>query len=127
MTSRRIDLGKEGEGLALEALNKSGYRIIERNFKNKLGEIDLIARENNVICFIEVKTRADESFGGPLEAVSKTKQRKLSQVALSYLKSKGLIEQEARFDVVAVMIRQDGTKEAQILKNAFELSPPYSY
>ena len=120
-------LGKEGEELALGFLKAQGYRIKERNFKNKLGEIDIVAQDKDTICFIEVKTRTSEDFGGPLEAVIQRKQRKLSQLALSYLKSKNLLNEKARFDVVSLIKNEDGAPEISLLKDAFELSSPYAY
>ncbi len=120
-------LGKEGEELALGFLKAQGYRIKERNFKNKLGEIDIVAQDKDTICFIEVKTRTNEDFGTPLEAVMPRKQHKLSQLALSYLKSKDLLTQRARFDVVSLMKSEDGVPEISLLKDAFELSAPYAY
>ena len=82
--SRRI-AGQMGEGLAADFLMKKGYRILERNFRTKLGEIDIVAKDKDTICFIEVKSRTDFSFGSPLESITAFKRKKLSQVALSYL------------------------------------------
>ena len=127
MTSgKKTNLGKSGEEKAAVYLKNSGYSILERNFKNSLCEIDIIAKDSHTLCFVEVKTRRSELFGSPLEAISKFKQRKLSQVALSYLKHRQLMDTKARFDIVAII--QNGSEEKiVILKNAFELCTTYSY
>ena len=127
MTLKTSALGKEGEALALRFLEAQGYRIKEKNFKNKLGEIDIVAKDKDTVCFIEVKTRTSEAFGLPLEAVSRAKQRKLSQMALSYLKSKNLLDERARFDIISLIKKDAGDPEISLLKDAFELSAPYSY
>ena len=126
MTFEKKHLGYAGEELAVEFLQKQGYRILVRNFKSRLGEMDIIAADGEVICFIEVKTRTDSRLGTPFEAITPAKQRKLSQGALAYLKQNRLMDAQARFDVVAVMKTQDGHK-LEILKDAFELSAPYAY
>ena len=122
-----IDFGKAGEEAAVVFLKKHGYKILERNFKIKLGELDIVAMDGETICFVEVKARASEDFGGALGAVSKGKQRKLSQVALAYLKLRKLLERKARFDVVAITKSGFGSPKIEILKDAFELSSPYGY
>ncbi|HOW34891.1 MAG TPA: YraN family protein [Candidatus Omnitrophota bacterium] len=127
MTLKTLALGKRGEALAVTFLKKHGYRILEKNFKTPLGEIDIIALDGDTVCFIEVKTRTDETYGTPFEAVSKFKQRKLSQSALLYLKRKNLLDQKARFDIVAVAQGEDGEYQPGILKDAFELDSSYRY
>ncbi|MGE5894721.1 MAG: YraN family protein [bacterium] len=111
-------LGQEGEDLAVRHLKKKGYRIIERNYKNPLGEIDIIAYESGSIVFIEVKARSSDEFGMPLEAVHRKKQEKMKQVALIYLK-RFKTEVPARFDVVSIYRGRVPT-EVEIIKNAFE-------
>jgi len=115
-------LGKLGEDIAVKYLRKNGYQIIERNFRNKLGEIDIIAREGDVISFIEVKSRGSEQFGSGLEAIDKRKMRKLSQVALTYIKLHSLEDVMCRFDVLAL-----SDSKIDLIKNAFELDPQYLY
>ena len=126
MTFKRKAFGQEGEQLALEFLQAHGYKILIQNFKNNLGEVDIIAQEGSVICFVEVKSRTSDFFGDPVSAISKAKRQKLSQVALSYLKANRLIESKARFDVVSIMKENDKPK-VELLKDAFELSFPYMY
>jgi putative endonuclease len=97
-----IYLGKLGEEKAIEFLKKKGYKIIERNYRTKIGEIDLIAKKKREIIFIEVKTRSSDKFGLPEEAVNERKLKKIEQVALTYLDSKK-IDLPFRFEVLSIM------------------------
>ena len=117
------ELGKKGEEIALRFLKKKGYRIIERNYVCKMGEMDIIAKEKDTLVFIEVKTRASTEFGPPQLAVHSSKQRQLSKVALYYLKEKRLEDAKARFDVVAILLGQKG-EEVELIRDAFELCWP---
>ena len=92
MKDPRRQLGDAGEDLAAAALKKQGYKILERNYVCPLGEIDLIARQGKTYVFIEVKTRKNDRFGAPQEAVNPAKQRKLRLLADYYLKQKRLGE-----------------------------------
>jgi putative endonuclease len=121
MTKERIILGKIGEDLARQRLKDLGYRIIKANYMCALGEIDLIARDGDVLVFVEIKTRKKKSLGLAKEAVTKKKQVKLSKVALAYMKHNNLWGSKARFDVVAVGV-SEGKKEIEIVKDAFELA-----
>ena len=121
MTKERIGLGKFGEDLARERLKNLGYRILETNYRCSLGEVDLIARDGEILVFVEIKTRKNESLGQIKEAVNRRKQTRLSKVALAFLKSHNLWGSKARFDVVAIRVI-DGKKEVEIIKNAFELA-----
>ncbi|MDP8264607.1 MAG: YraN family protein [Candidatus Aceula lacicola] len=127
MSVKRNQIGREGEDLAQDFLIKNGYKILERNYRNSLGEIDFIAKDKNVTCFVEVKTRSNESKGSPMEAVTFQKQRKISQVSLMYLKNTKTMDKEARFDVVSVLKRPYDEPEIDIVKDAFPLSEPYAY
>jgi putative endonuclease len=120
MTQERLSLGKKGEDLAVAQLRALKYKIIERNFKCALGEIDIIAREKDTLVFVEVKTRRTRDFGGPAAAVNARKQRQLSRVALTYLNMKKLAQMPARFDVVAVELIPPAPC-IEVLRNAFEL------
>jgi putative endonuclease len=115
----RIRTGKKGEELAVAHLQKLGYRILERNYRCPLGEIDIVAREKNTIVFVEVKSRKTEQFGDPELAVGKTKQRKLTLIALYYLARRNDTPLRARFDVVAVKMLPDHT-EVELIRDAFE-------
>jgi putative endonuclease len=117
------ELGKKGEEVAIRFLKKRGYRIIEKNYVCKMGEMDIIAREKDTLAFIEVKTRTSTEFGPPQLAVNSSKQRQLSKVALNYLKEKKLEDVKARFDVVAILLGQKG-EEIELIRDAFDLSWP---
>jgi putative endonuclease len=127
MTHKRQDLGRLGEDLAAERLKKEGYRIVQRNYRNSFGEIDIIARDGKILCFIEVRTRTEIWHGHPLESISAVKQRKLIRAAQGYLMraTEGSARQDAwdtdaRFDVVAVIPDETGGYSIEIIKNAFE-------
>lgn len=117
----RRDIGATGESLAIRALEKKGYKILALNHRSKLGEIDIIAKEGGTLAFVEVKTRRTDGFGNPKTAVTPQKQRKISRVALDYLKRTGQINEKARFDVVAIRL-WPGHPEIEIIKNAFDLA-----
>ena len=119
-------LGSAGEKAAVAFLKEKGYQILERNFKCRLGEVDIVARDNKTYCFVEVKTRSSADFGLPQEAVSRQKQAQISKVALHYLKTKKLFEKSARFDVVSVLYREN-TPQIDLIENAFELDAHFSY
>ncbi|NLM44183.1 MAG: YraN family protein [Clostridiales bacterium] len=121
-------LGGIGEKVAIEYLKKQGYHIIETNFKCKQGEIDIIAADDDIIVFIEVKTRSSDVYGQPSEAVNYYKQRKIVQVALTYLAKRNLFNWMSRFDVVEVIMEQtDKIANINLIKNAFEYSGKYGY
>lgn len=113
-------LGTSGEELAWRFLKKKGYRIIERNYKTPIGEIDLIANDRGVTVFIEVKTRSSISFGFPFEAVHTKKRQKLRNLALLYLKQKKILS-PVRFDVLSIILRNNGDSEIEHLMDAFEV------
>jgi len=114
-------LGKEGEKIAEQYLKKKGYKVVARNYRCPVGEIDLIALDRRVIVFVEVKTRTGHGFGTPLEAVEFRKQRKMIQAAQYFLSAKKLQQREARFDVVGISWpRREPVVEH--IENAFELS-----
>lgn len=100
---------------------------MEINYKNRLGEIDIIAEEDKIICFVEVKSRSQRKFGLPKEAVNRPKQRKISQSAVIYLKERRLLEQGCRFDVVSVTREAGEPADFELIKDAFDLDPQYSY
>ena len=121
MSIGRIQSGRAGEDYAAAFLTRRGYRILERNFRNILGEVDIIADHKGTLCFIEVKTRFTDSFGSPLEAVTRSKQKKLARVAESYLKFKRMNGRKARFDVVAVALERENCMSIEVVPNAFEI------
>jgi putative endonuclease len=121
MQNTRQKFGERGESLAVWYLKRNGYKILEQNYRTKLGEIDIIAKEKKTIVFVEVKTRKSVRFGNPKWALTPKKQRKISMVALSYLKATKQSDARARFDVVAITSNQD-EPQIEIVKNAFELA-----
>ena len=120
MTTQRIQVGQIGEKAAVAFLEHRGFHVLQRNFRNKLGEIDIVAKDGDTICFIEVKTRKTDAFGSPLESITAAKQRKIIHVALSYLKSQGRVEANVRFDVVSVILGDEEGPQVEVIKNAFE-------
>lgn len=114
--------GDRGERAAARFLKRQGLRIIARQHRSRLGEIDLIALDAGCVVFVEVKTRQSIRAGRPDEAVNQAKQRKLTRLALEYLKRRGWLGQRsARFDVVAVTWPESAAKpEIVHYRNAFE-------
>ncbi len=112
-------LGAKGEDLAARFLRKKGYKILARNFKTPVGEIDIIAEDRGALVFVEVKTRSDESFGHPFEAVNHKKMNKIRTTALYYLKNVCKKEVPSRFDVLSIRSRE-GKDEIEHILDAFE-------
>ena len=123
MTTKSQQFGQKSESLAVDCLKKNGYKIIQQNYRTKLGEIDIIAKQGKSLVFIEVKARKSDRFGRPEMAVTPKKQRKISMTALYYLKSTKQSNIKARFDVVAIKSTSNGP-DIKIIKNAFELAYP---
>ena len=122
MSNERIDLGKKGEKISVEFLKKQGYKIVETNYRCSVGEIDIVAKDKDVLCFVEVKTRKSDEYGLPEEAVDWHKQRKLVKVALAYLEEKKVYGQDLRFDVVSVY-----PGHIKLIKDAFIVRTDYPY
>jgi len=125
MLKNNLVLARYGENEAAAYLKANGYRILERNFRTPLGEIDIIALDKSVVCFVEVKARSSEDFGSPKEAVSSFKQRQIAKAALVFLKDRKLLDRSSRFDVVSVIMR-GGKPEIELIKDAFELDHDFS-
>ena len=119
MSLLRKLLGREGEDRAAKFLAKRGYRILERNYRTRSGEIDLIALDRGVVVFVEVKTRTSNAFGAPELAVTPQKQKRMLKAALGYMKYKKLHQVPCRFDVVA--ISGAAGPEVELIQNAFEM------
>jgi len=119
MASNR-DIGIIGEQEAIKYLKRMGYKIIERNFKTKKGEIDVIAMDNDILSFIEVKTRKTDKFGLPCESVNLRKQHTMGTVSLIYMAKKGMFNRPCRFDVVEVYMDGESVKEIRLIKDAFQ-------
>lgn len=120
---RNQAIGQEGERLAAVHLEQQGYRILERNFRSKGGEVDLVARDRDgTIVFVEVKTRTSRSFGLPQQAVTARKQRQIAKGALTWLSRSRCHDQAARFDVIAVLLHDGGSYTLEHIVNAFDLA-----
>ena len=114
-------LGARGEEIALDYLKKRRYRVIETNYRCKCGEIDIIASEGSDLVFVEVKTRRTSSYGPPQLSVTPFKQRQISKAALTWLTKHRLMDSNARFDVIGVLLR-DNEHLVEHIKNAFDLA-----
>lgn len=125
----RQQRGQSGEDLVVKHLEKSGWRIIARNWRpgaqsggaGMRGEIDIIAWHGKVLCFIEVKTRSGDSFGAPQEAVNRSKQRQISRLANAYI-SYHRLDVPCRFDVAEVWLANSEQEKPrlQFHQNAFD-------
>jgi putative endonuclease len=130
-TDTRRPLGIKGEEEAARFLSRSGYAILEKNVRTRAGEIDLVAKEGKTLVFVEVKTRKDVPVQAdapppppPQAAVNTRKQNRLGRLAHGYLKAKRLRQIPCRFDVVSVIINDEGAVKAiRHIPNAFSVSP----
>ena len=111
--------GDQGEEVAAQYLEKHGCRILERQFRTKVGEIDIIAEEDGVLLFVEVKTRRPTCFGEPAQAVGYAKQQRIFRTAFLYLQKRGLEERACRFDIIEVLVT-GGSQTVRRYENAFE-------
>ncbi len=100
--------GRQGEEIAAYALKAHGYEIVERNWRCPAGEIDLVARDGEVVVFVEVKLRGSGAFGSPEEAVNEAKRARLLQAGAVYLAEHGLDDVPCRIDVVAIELAPSG-------------------
>jgi putative endonuclease len=121
VTRDRLELGKKGENLALKTIRNMGYQDIVQNYRCRLGEIDLIARDGDTLVFLEIKTRRTGSTADAKEAVNARKRRQISKVALNYMKTNNCENTRARFDVVAISLVGSSPK-IEVIKNAFDLA-----
>ena len=122
MTFARKALGTVGENLAVSFLERIGYRILHRNYRTKLGEIDIIAKDREYLTFIEVKTRKSLACGSPAQAVTKRKQMQIIAVAEEYLSTFHLHNVPVRFDVVSIVHISSAEPVPELLQDAFSTS-----
>jgi putative endonuclease len=115
------EIGQRGENLAVAYLQNLGYKVLERNYRCKLGEVDIIARDNDTLVFIEVRTRSSLDFGLPQESINRRKRHQISKVALEFMLRKKMKNIPARFDVVAISL-EPGKEKVDHIKDAFELT-----
>ncbi|MDO8489036.1 MAG: YraN family protein [Candidatus Omnitrophota bacterium] len=125
MSENAIEFGKQAEKTAAEFLKANGYKILQCNYRNKFGEIDIIAQDKATICFVEVKARHSVNLGIPEEAVFTRKQIRICKVAISYLKTNNLLERLSRFDVLTLLYT-DNLPKISLIKDAFELSASFT-
>ena len=109
--------GKTSEIIAANFLKKKGYKILAMNYKNRIGEIDIIAKDKKCIVFVEVKARLSKAFGHPLEAINEQKQWKVRKVAELFLSSNNLMNYPSRFDAISILGTED--YEIEHIENAF--------
>jgi putative endonuclease len=119
MSRSRVVLGRIGEDLACRELEKRGYTVLERRYRRRAGEIDIIARDGETMVFVEVKAREDKDFGEAAESVTPRKRRRMTMVALDYLARRGIAECPCRFDVVAIYLGNE-LPEIEVYQNAFD-------
>lgn len=108
MKSENKIVGRQGEEIALGHLLEKGYRLIEQNFRNRFGEIDLVMEDGQTVVFVEVKTRVGEDFGSPEEEVSARKFAQVRRMGEVFLVEKGMWGRACRVDVVAIVLSRDG-------------------
>lgn len=104
MTQERLTLGRQGEDAAAQYLQRKGMKILKRNLRTPVGEIDLVVSQRDVLAFVEVKTRRGTAFGSPAEAVGPRKQRQIVQTAKWYLNECPHGKLQPRFDVVSIVV-----------------------
>ena len=114
--------GQAGESAAEEYLRRKGYRIVARNLRSPLGELDLVAEDGQVLVFVEVKARRTDAFGGAIHAVHHRKQEKLIQLAAQYLARRHIKDRLCRFDVVLLQGSDATVPQIEHIQNAFEIS-----
>ena len=120
MTFHRQELGIVGEELAAAALTARGYAILERRYRTRHGEIDIIAEHEGTLVFVEVRARATAEFGRAAETVTDAKQRKVTAMAVDYLARHHITNRPCRFDVVAIDQALNLTPEITVYPGAFD-------
>lgn len=108
MRGARGALGAFGERLAVQHLEANGYQIVDRNYRRREGEIDIIARRGNVLAFVEVRCRRGAVMGTAIESLSPAKQRRLVALAQAYCQDRDMTLEQPRIDVIAVDLAPDG-------------------
>jgi putative endonuclease len=117
--SSRLDLGRRGEDAAVARYEAAGYRVVARNWRCPLGELDLVLVRGPTLIFCEVKTRSGSTLGGGYEAVGWQKQRKLQHLAEAFLAASAVLADEVRFDVATVALALDGGLTVHVFESAF--------
>jgi putative endonuclease len=117
----RQRLGRLGEAAAAEALERAGLKVVARRFRLRIGEIDLIAEQGDLVVFVEVKTRRTSRFGAPAEAVTRVKRERMARAALAWLSRTGRLDRRCRFDVVEVYAEGGRIGRVRHIVDAFRL------
>ena len=117
---RRL-FGQEGEAEAERYLRRKGYRIVARNVRSSLGELDLVAEDGQTLVFIEVKARRSGELGGAIHAVHRQKQQKLARLASQFLAQRHWMERSCRFDVVLLQATDTAELRVEHIQNAFDV------
>ncbi|MCG2713539.1 MAG: YraN family protein [Candidatus Omnitrophica bacterium] len=125
MSRKNLEFGVLGETAAVDFLKARGYRILKRNYKTKFSEIDIVATDAGVICFVEVKARHSDIFGHPAEAISRRKQLQISRSAICYLKENNAIGHPSRFDILTLLYTKE-LPEINLIRDAFSLSSNFT-
>lgn len=116
------DIGNYGEKIAQYFLRKNGYRIIDCNFRNHLGELDIICRKSNLLVIVEVKSRYNTNYGFPRESVNFQKQKSIIRVTYSYISLKKLYNLNIRFDIIEILFNNNNSNyEITHIQDAFRL------
>lgn len=103
----RRELGQQGEEMAARYLQKNGYRIIGRNYRTRFGELDIICRKNEILVFVEVKTRRSQIYGAAEEAITPQKIEHIRKAALHYITTQPIKHKEIRFDVITILLNNN--------------------
>jgi putative endonuclease len=119
---RRRFFGQEGEAEAERYLRRKGYRIVARNLRSSLGELDLVAEDGRTLVFVEVKARRSGQFGGAIHAVHRQKQRKIIRLAAQFLAQRHWMDRSCRFDVVLLEPTTSAMLKVEHIQNAFEVA-----
>jgi putative endonuclease len=127
MSRWRLAKGAQGEQIATDYLKRLGYRIQQRNYRCRQGEVDIVAWNGTVLVFVEVRTRSGDDLGAPLESVDRRKQDKITRVAMAYVQEHQVRDTELRFDVVAVTCAPDRPTVVAHVPAAFDASPQFLY
>lgn len=120
MKDRRQEIGRQGEQIAREYLQKQKYQILSTNFRCRVGEIDIIAQDKHIVVFVEVRTITSAKFGPAYNTVTYPKQRQVKRAALFYISKHNLVSTQFRFDVIGITLNpKTGTHQLDHIPNAF--------
>ena len=104
MKKKRLEIGKQGEQIAQKYLRRKRYKLLETNFRCAVGEIDIIAKDQHVVVFVEVRTRTSDTFMPPYNTVRYSKKKQVKRVARFYISKHNLVNTQFRFDVIGITL-----------------------